>query len=249
MRHRWSISLLVSFLAVVIGAAFVLSGCTGSRNLASVSAYSLFSHEALNLPIKGKKSEIANLKSEGYTSFRSSKTLNELYETISDNTDLSIVQYDSSILIKKTGDHYTDHYCIRREKNDRYVFSGMRGKLITAIDSNGNKIKFAILLPVHLITDSLIIESTDQYALYIDVEYEIRGTMADIEHFYKESGWYEITCEEDELIISGYQNPQDVFIDSTTSSVIGSGSLEINQSYHIRVSNHDGKSFFSVSLN
>lgn len=248
LRNIRYILLLSAFLAGVTIVAFSLSGCTGLRNLDSVYAYSLFSHEALNLPIKGKKAEIANLKSEGYTSFQSSKTLNELYETISENTDLSIVQYDSSILIKQVGDRYTNHYCIRQVKNDRYIFSGMRGKLITDIDSNGNKIKFAILLPVHLITDPLIIESTDQYAFYIDVEYEICGNMADIEHFYTESGWYEITCNEGELIISGYQNLQDVFIDSTTSSAIGPGSLEINQSYHIRVSNHDGKIFFSVSL-
>lgn len=246
--NRWKISLLALSLAVIIGVVFVLSGCTGSRNLSSVCAYSLFSHEILILPIEGKKSLIANLPSEGYTSFRSNKTLNELYEIISDNTELSIVQYDSSILIKKIGDRYIDHYCIKQETNDRYVFSGMRGKLITDIDSNGNKIKFAILLPVHLITDSLIIDNADQYALYTDVEYEISGSMADIEHFYTESGWYKITCAEDELIISGYLNPQDVFIDSTTSSAIGSGSLEISQPYYIRVNNHDGKCFFSISL-
>lgn len=249
MRHRRDISLSALFLAAVICAVLILSGCSGTKNRDSVSAYSLFDHEMLTLPIKGKKSEIANLKSEGYTSFQSSKTISKLYETLSADTDLDMEKYDSAILIRRKRGRYTDHYCIRQAAGDRYIFSGMRGKLITDINSNGSKIKFAILLPVHLITDSLIIESADQYALYIDVEYEICGTMADIEHFYTESGWYEMTCEEDELIISGYQNLQDVFIDSTTSSAIGWGSLEINQEYHIRVSNHDGKYFFSVSLN
>lgn len=248
MKHRKYIALLSAFLVGLILASFSLSGCSGFKNLNSISAYSLFSHECLTLPIKVKKGDQAYLKSSGFISFESSKDLNDLYETLSKNTDLNVVKYDSSILIKQAEGSYTNHYCIRKGKNDRYIFSGMRGRLITDIDSNGNKIKSAILLPVHIINDPLIIENSELYAFYVDVEYEICGDMADIEQFYTESGWYEMTCEEDELIIYGYKNQQDVFIDSTASPEYYEGTLEITQPYHIRVNSHDDKTFFSVSL-
>lgn len=238
-RSRW--------LFVLLGVALMLAGCSGSRTVPSITAYSLFSHTSFSLPIKGYNAEVGVLTTQGYITFTSKKSLSEMYEMIADQTELTLEQTEQAILIKQKQDSYINHYCLRKGSEGRYVFSGMRGKLITDIDSNGNKVRMVLLLPVHLITDSLIIESSDPYSLYPDIEYEMRGSMDDLEQFYKESGWYDVTREGDTLVLSGYRNPQDIVpgeLDSPTSS---GGTLEMNSPYYIRFCTKGAKSFFSVS--
>ena len=117
----------------------------------------------------------------------------------------------------------------------------MRGVLITDIDGNGNQTKSALLLPVHLITDPLILEgATPYYTLYIDVEYKTSGGLDEYLQFYDECGWYKTETLENEIILSGYQDKDDMVIQPAFDNPSANGALEIDSLYRIRFREKDG---------
>lgn len=235
--------LFVIILAIVL---FLCCGCSGSKQVESIYAYSMFSHKLLEIPVKSKAALTGALESGGYVTFKSKKDLEQLYSTIISNNDLKAEKYENSILIKINNGEYTDHYYLGHVEDDIYLFCGMRSTLYTDIDSSGNKSSFYLLLPLHLISD-VSIKSSHYPQIYINVEYELDGDLQGIKDFYDESGWYEITSNDSEIVISGYKNFDDVFFES--GGYNGDlTKLEINSPYHIRAVNYDGKNFFSVSL-
>lgn len=225
------------------------TGCSGNRTVECISAVSLFNKEKLTLPIQGKNAATGGLEGNGYLTFETELTLDELYDILSKMPEIHASRYEHAIWIKKTtADGYVDYYCLAKHEN-HYVFSGMRGILITDIDKNGSKASSALLLPVHLITDSLILEGAEPYyTLYINAEYETSGNFDEYAQFYSECGWYEVELQGDEIILSGYKQKDDLVIQPAFDSAGANGTLEIASPYRIRFSEENGKCRFSISL-
>lgn len=175
---------LSCFAAALLLLLFSFAGCSGNRAVDSITAIALFSKEKLTLPIRADNASVGGLEGNGYLTFETELTLDELYDIISKIPEISASKYERAIWIKKiSGGGYTDYYCLAKHEN-QYVFSGMRGILITDIDKSGNQVKSALLLPVHLITDPLILEgATPYYTLYIDVEYKRAAALTSMHGF------------------------------------------------------------------
>ena len=237
------------FAAALLLLLFSFAGCSGNRAVDSISAIALFSKEKLTLPIRADNASVGGLEGNGYLTFETELTLDELYDAISKIPEISASKYERAIWIKRTsGGGYTDYYCLA-EHESQYVFSGMRGVLITDIDGNGNQTKSALLLPVHLITDPLILEgATPYYTLYIDVEYKTSGGLDEYLQFYDECGWYKTETLENEIILSGYQDKDDMVIQPAFDNPSANGALEIDSLYRIRFREKDGKCYFSISV-
>lgn len=237
------------FAAIFLLLLFPFSGCSGNRTVESITAVGLFSKEKLTLPIQAYNASVGGLEGNGYLTFETKLTLDELYDIISKMPEISASKYERAIWIKRTsGGGYTDYYCLVKHES-QYVFSGMRGVLITDIDENGNQTKSALLLPVHLITDPLILEgATPYYTLYIDVEYKTGGSFDEYAQFYRECGWYKTETLENEIILSGYQNKDDMTVQPAFDNPSANGTLEIDSLYRIRFRERDGKCYFSISV-
>ena len=249
MKKR-SIIFCLATLACLMLILVSLPGCSGLRNLDSAALWGLFDDKEIHLPIKAKKADIGCRKVEGLITFESKKDVDELYEILTKKTELEIQKFDSSLLIKQKAGEYTDHFCLYMGKNGRYVFSNMRGQLVTDVDADGHKQIFIFLLPTHLIIDPLLVKDSspiESGLLYPDVEYEIRGGIDEVEAFYRESGWYRMTREGDSLLISGYREPNDVFIDEDLDAYIF-GSPVFDRGLYIKFTARDGKNFFSIAL-
>ena len=240
---------LSCFAAALLLLLFSFAGCSGNRAVDSITAIALFSKEKLTLPIRADNASVGGLEGNGYLTFETELTLDELYDIISKIPEISASKYERAIWIKKiSGGGYTDYYCLAKHEN-QYVFSGMRGILITDIDKSGNQVKSALLLPVHLITDPLILEgATPYYTLYIDVEYKTSGSFDEYARFYRECGWYETETNENEIILSGYRNKESIVIQPAFDNTGANGTLEIASLYRIRIREEDGKCYFSVSV-
>lgn len=244
MKKR-SIIFCLATLACLMLILVSLPGCSGLRNLDSAFSWGLFDNKEIRLPIKAKRADIGN-QACGNITFESKKDVDELYEILTKKTELEIQKFDSSLLIKQKAGEYTDHFCLYMGKNGRYIFSNMRWHLVTDVDAEGHKQIFIFLLPTHLIIDPLLVKGSppmETSLLYPDVEYEIRGGIDEVEAFYRESGWYEMTREGDSLLISGYREPNDVFSDEAFD-----GSLVFDRGLYIKFTARDGKNFFSIAL-
>ena len=247
VNFRRAVALFVCCSLVLFSFVLPAAGCAGGA-IQSIAASSLFSKEELVLPISGKNAASDGSKESGYTLFESNETLDEMFSQIQKVPGIHAAKYEGAILLQKSDGDHKDYYCLAKHEN-HYVFSGMRGIVITDIDASGHKSKSAVLLPVHWIHDPLITEGeTPYYTLYAGIEYETAGNADDFEQFYKDSGWYDVSREGETILLSGYQNEDDVVVDPSIDNSALAGSLYLESPILIQVRERDGSHYFTVYM-
>lgn len=203
-----------------------------------ITAKSMISGNYLSLYVKGRDVLGGNLESEGYVSFRSDSKLEDFIpklkeSALEDYPNLTMERYESSILFKIPYDeNRTDYYCLSNIGN-RYCFGGMRANLILGLSDQTERQRKKILLPVHLISDNLILDiGFPDYTLYANVDYAIQGTKEDLISFYQNYGWYDVKMTEDCMTIEegkfDMKNEKDSF-------------LGLDASFKIHIKEKDGK--------
>lgn len=231
--------LIASIVLIMVG-----TSCTGTRNVDSVNAISLFSKETINLPIIGKNTQLAWLGAMGYTEFLTKLSLEQIYDDIKDNELYNAQMINNSIfLIKQNGD-VQDYYCLNNTDEKRFIFGGMRAVVTVDVALDGSKEEMSILLPIHLISDDRIIKSCPSYNLYVNMEYESYSTIEEFYEFYKNCGWYDVKIVDDCIEIYGYSEKAEICNDLANGD---KDNLDINKKIIIKFRNIEDKNYFLIT--
>ena len=169
-------------------------------------AKSLFSGEYASIEISARDPLPGVVESDGYIKFRSDMSIDEIFEVLDENSFTEVKKTADAIYMKKeTADKTkTDHFCIMTT-GSQYVFSGMCGQVIMDISADSQKVYKWILLPVHYISDELILQCNDpKYTLYANVDYKLNCSKEDICSFYQDCSWYEVSLSDDYISIDGF---------------------------------------------
>lgn len=244
--HLKKAVMLFLILTLSLTSNLTACGCSGERNIETIQAASMFTHEKLELPIEGRDALVGALESDGWIIFKSKASIGEIYRTLSQLPEITVSQFDDAVFIVKPSllENCVNYYCVS-ECGSQYVFGGMRSRIITDIDSDGREKELDILLPIHLISDKLILESSWPYSLYANVDYKAQGDINDFFEFYNAAGWYDVSVSADEITIHGYR-------EGVSESVAERGiplddALILEHPVIIKFTERDGEVYFSVS--
>lgn len=208
---RWKMlcSILLTFAI-----ALICCSCGESDRMMTISAKSLFSGKYASIKVLAHDILPGALESNGYVTFKSNESMDEIYDLLKDDSFTDVAKYDNAILITDKSGEKTDYFCLSKS-GQRYVFGGMCGNVIIDVTKDSGRVTKWILLPVHFISDELILNGNNpKYTLYANVDYKLNCSKHDIQRFYQDCSWYNVSFTDDRISITGFSDVIDSMPDA-----------------------------------
>lgn len=231
----------ISILIVVCLCLCVLISCNAVDKAINITAKSMFDGNYLSIEVKGSDVLPGSMETTGYITFKSEYSIDDIFSSLGDQPNLVKEKYNDAILFKLHGNEQLSLYCLSKA-GARYVFGGMCGNVIVDIAESSERIYKKILLPVHLISDELILNGErPYYTLYANVDYLVDGTKDEILSFYQECGWYDVEHIDNLIIINGWKHDPDTMIDALNYE-----GLDKDVPFAVRLTEKDGNLYFAI---
>lgn len=252
MKHkRWLLLCLAWVLCV--GA---LCSCAGTRAINELRLKAMFTHNQLVLPISSPEANPGGWGLEstcGFTNFRTNLTLEEI-ERIALETDGSLTTriIGNSLFLSKnnelgTKDYYYIHHAERERKwyEKKWYGAVFHGMLCSVFQSETERIGMRLLFPYHFMAEEAL-TYVPHMDFVGDTPYEIVGTPEEFYNFYKDSGWYDVTREENGFVLNGYR--VDIPEEEKAESDAPYESIYFDNKLRFEFFNQDGKEYLSMSF-
>lgn len=213
---RSSRKLIVIAIAVIM--TFLLiptTSCSSHDKLRTISAKSLFDGEYATFKIMAHDVLPGVLEGFGYVTFSSYKSFDEIFESVTNDTDMSAAKYPEAIFFSRISGENKQYYCLSKipKSNKQYVFGGMLGFAVDDMASDPEHEGKWILFPIHLMTDErLFVGTMPRFTLLLNTDYKLSGTKEEIVTFYRDCGWYDVDVADDLISITGFSRPVETMV-------------------------------------
>ena len=221
---------MISGIPIIFVMLLLLASCKETDKQITITAKNLFDGTYASIDVMGHDVLPGSLESTGYVTFKSSKSLDSIFDDLKDNEEFSVYKYSNSLLFELQMDGYSNYYCLSKA-GARYLFGSLQCNIIVDILNDTSRSTEQILLPIYLITDELILGGErPYYTLYVNADYKTSGTIDEFVSFYQNCNWYNAKKHDGLIIVE------------TAPDTNGTK----NESFAIRFTEKDGQMYFAI---